>query len=204
MDCNSTVNSPPPSLSSPSHLSLFLSLSGQTTFTQLLLSTPGGPSLADALSSWYFDNEAVQDISDCTGWQCTAACGVDLQTGLPCNMGTPNCSPLTLQTDPGASTSSEASPPPPPVAPPVVQETESSETSGHWDAVGQNQQKPSPVTAVTQAQPGEGVTTEEPGSVATSEAALSSSQTANLRAMQSNYKRATTLCGFCGNGNGGG
>lgn len=54
-------------------------------------------------------------VSDCIGWNCTTACGVNLQTGLPCNMGqaffpgSPMvCSPISVMVaDPHATTSTD-------------------------------------------------------------------------------------------------
>jgi hypothetical protein len=83
---------------------------GQTPFTQL---QSAGTSLAASLSAWYFLNEDVLAVSDCIGWQCTQACGVDMRTGLPCNMGadmqgTQECSAISVMVpDQGATTSSD-------------------------------------------------------------------------------------------------
>ena len=81
-------------------------LSGQTTWNELMVTSPGAPtamSLSQSLSSWYFNAEATSVVSDCTGWACITQCGVDLQTGLPCNMppaAGATCSALSLSTDP--------------------------------------------------------------------------------------------------------
>jgi len=83
-------------------------LSGQTTFTQLTLED--GTSLESALSAWFFHGQPVQAVSPCIGWQCVQACGVDMWTGLPCNLPRPGCSPITaLQPDPHGTTSSDTS-----------------------------------------------------------------------------------------------
>ena len=80
-------------------------LSGQTTFTEL---TSAGTTLDAALTAWYFTGDDVLAVSDCIGWGCTRSCGVDLSTGLPCNMGTSGCTPITVMvTDPGATTSTD-------------------------------------------------------------------------------------------------
>ena len=105
-------------------------LSGQPTFTQFRVN---GVSMSQALNSWYFDTgaEALQVVSACSGWQCTAACGVNTATGQPCNGGTTDCVPVALTTPSASSdTSTDTStsepeappapgwPPAPPTAPP--------------------------------------------------------------------------------------
>ena len=84
---------------------------GQTPFTQL---KTAGTSLAAALSAWYFNYDDVHAVSDCIGWQCTTACGVDLRTGMPCMMGQAmflageQCSQITVMVaDKGATTSTD-------------------------------------------------------------------------------------------------
>ena len=86
---------------------------GQTPFTQI---EAAGTTLAAALSAWFFQGDAVHAVSDCIGWQCTNACGVDLRTGLPCMMGQSmslageTCSAITaLVPDEGATTSTDTS-----------------------------------------------------------------------------------------------
>ena len=73
-------------------------LSGQTTFSQL---TVGGVSMDAALRAWYWEGTHTRIVSPCTGFDCTAQCGINLQTGLPCNTGAPGCGPIQLATDPG-------------------------------------------------------------------------------------------------------
>jgi hypothetical protein len=80
-------------------------LSGQTSFTTL--TAAANMSLATALSAWYFAGAAVQAVSPCIGWSCIHACGVNLDTGLPCDAGTAGCSPLTLASDHQGSTSTD-------------------------------------------------------------------------------------------------
>jgi len=88
-------------------------LSGQSTFSQLTLTTSSTAtpvSLDSTLAAWYFtgpQDASALAVSSCTGWDCINACGVDLWTGLPCNMGTTNCTALQLSTDPGATTTSD-------------------------------------------------------------------------------------------------
>ena len=79
-------------------------LSGQSSFNQL---QADNTTLDAALAAWYFNGETVRAVSDCIGWPCVNACGVDLYNSLPCNMGDYNCSALTLATDPGATTSTD-------------------------------------------------------------------------------------------------
>lgn len=91
-------------------------LSGQTMngvvpFTQI---ESAGTTLAAALEAWFFQGDAVLAVSDCTGWDCTKACGVDDRTGMPCMMNTPmalageTCSQITaLVPDKGATTSTD-------------------------------------------------------------------------------------------------
>ena len=81
-------------------------LSGQNSFHTL---TAAGTSLAASLSAWYFNMEGVMAVSSCTGWACINACGVDLYNSLPCNIGAPQCSALTLASEPGATTSTDTS-----------------------------------------------------------------------------------------------
>jgi hypothetical protein len=63
-----------------------------------------GTTLAASLSAWYFSGQDVAAVSSCHGFDCINECGIDLDTGLPCNMGTKDCSALTLPTDVGGST----------------------------------------------------------------------------------------------------
>ena len=79
-------------------------LSGQLSFTQL---TTNNVSLNMALTSWYFDNVGVAVVSDCIGYNCVNACGVDLMTSLPCNMGAWHCSALNLLPEAGGTTSTD-------------------------------------------------------------------------------------------------
>ena len=86
---------------------------GQTPFTQI---ETAGTTLAAALSAWFFHGDAVHAVSDCIGWQCINACGVDLRTGLPCMMNEPmslageTCSRITAMVpDKGATTSTDTS-----------------------------------------------------------------------------------------------
>ena len=81
-------------------------LSGQNSFHTL---QAANTTLSSALSSWYFNREGVMAVSTCIGWDCINACGVDLQNSLPCNIGTAQCSPLTLASEPGATTSTDTS-----------------------------------------------------------------------------------------------
>ena len=81
-------------------------LSGQTSFHTL---TAAGTTLAASLTSWYFNQEGVMAVSPCIGWDCINACGVDLQNSLPCNIGSPQCSALTLASEAGATTSTDES-----------------------------------------------------------------------------------------------
>jgi hypothetical protein len=81
-------------------------LSGQTSFHTL---TAAGTTLAASLSAWYFNKEGVMAVSPCIGWACINACGVDLQNSLPCNIGAPQCSALTLASEAGATTSTDES-----------------------------------------------------------------------------------------------
>jgi hypothetical protein len=81
-------------------------LSGQSAFTSLIADNM---SLNSALSAWYFNGEPMMAVSPCVGWNCINSCGVDLQTSLPCNIGTQQCSPLTLASDKGATTSTDTS-----------------------------------------------------------------------------------------------
>jgi hypothetical protein len=75
-------------------------LSGQTTYSQLIVA---GSSFSQAVDKWYFDNQPVQVVSQCNGWQCINQCGIfsdnAVGAGLPCNMGQPNCVPVQLATD---------------------------------------------------------------------------------------------------------
>jgi hypothetical protein len=80
-------------------------LSGDAPFSQL---AGAGTTLAASLASWYFEGAHVSAVSSCVGWQCTQQCGVDLQNGMPCNMGTKGCSPITVMVaDAGATTSTD-------------------------------------------------------------------------------------------------
>ena len=81
-------------------------LSGQNSFHTL---QAAGTSLAASLAAWYFNMEGVMAVSSCTGWACINACGVDLYNSLPCNIGTSQCSALTLASEPGATTSTDTS-----------------------------------------------------------------------------------------------
>ena len=81
-------------------------LSGQNSFHTL---SAAGTTLAASLSAWYFNLEGVLAVSSCTGWACINACGVDLDNSLPCNIGAPQCSALTLASEPGATTSTDTS-----------------------------------------------------------------------------------------------
>ena len=81
-------------------------LSGQNSFHTL---SAAGTSLSASLSAWYFNMEGVMAVSSCTGWACVNACGVDLDNSLPCNIGAPQCSALTLASEPGATTSTDTS-----------------------------------------------------------------------------------------------
>jgi hypothetical protein len=81
-------------------------LSGQAAFTTLIADNM---SLNSALSAWYFNGEPMLAVSPCIGWDCINACGVDLQTSFPCNIGTQHCSPLSLASDRGATTSTDTS-----------------------------------------------------------------------------------------------
>ena len=75
-------------------------LSGQTTYSQLIVA---GSSFSAAVNKWYFDNQPVQVVSQCNGWQCINQCGIfsdgSVGAGLPCNMGDQNCVPVQLATD---------------------------------------------------------------------------------------------------------
>lgn len=86
---------------------------GQTPFTQL---ETAGTTLSAALSAWYFQGDDVHAVSDCIGWDCINACGVDMRTGLPCMMNEPmslageTCSKITAMVpDKGATTSTDTS-----------------------------------------------------------------------------------------------
>ena len=85
---------------------------GQTPFSQL---QSAGTTLAAALTAWYVNGDDVLAVSDCVGWNCTYACGIDMRTGLPCNMDTAlgaaqTCSPITVMVpDVGATTSTDTS-----------------------------------------------------------------------------------------------
>ena len=68
-------------------------LSGQSTFTDLEVA---GTNLGASLSSWYFGHQEVHAVSPCQGWQCTQQCGINGQSGLPCNTGTADCAPVQL------------------------------------------------------------------------------------------------------------
>ncbi len=81
-------------------------LSGQSTFQALLVD---GTSIDTALSQWYFQGGDVQVVSSCTGWQCVQQCGINANTGLPCNSGAPGCQAIQLATD-SSSSSSDAAP----------------------------------------------------------------------------------------------
>ncbi len=81
-------------------------LSGQAAFTTLI---SDNMSLNSALSAWYFNGEPMMAVSPCIGWDCINACGVDLQTAFPCDIGTQHCSPLSLASDRGATTSTDTS-----------------------------------------------------------------------------------------------
>jgi hypothetical protein len=81
-------------------------LSGQSAFTTLIADNL---SLNSALSAWYFNGEPMMAVSPCIGWDCINSCGVDLQTSLPCNIGTQQCSQLQLASDRGATTSTDTS-----------------------------------------------------------------------------------------------
>ena len=61
-------------------------------------SLPFSPS---ALNAWYFDGQPTSVVSSCTGWACTAQCGVTSK-GTPCNMAlstkTQTCQAVSLPT----------------------------------------------------------------------------------------------------------
>jgi len=81
-------------------------LSGQSSYHTLWAANT---TLGAALSTWYFNGQGVNAVSDCVGWSCIDACGVDLQNSLPCNIGAAQCSALTLASEPGATTSTDTS-----------------------------------------------------------------------------------------------
>jgi len=80
-------------------------LSGQPTYQDFLVNNY---SMSTVLNAWYFGGKDAQlgnngqVISICSGWPCTGACGVNSQSGLPCNMGDPKCQAVNLQTDTAA------------------------------------------------------------------------------------------------------
>jgi len=90
------IASLPPSAGSWAPTCLVHCLSGQSTFSQLLIGTAN---MAGAVMHWYNSGEAVRVASSCTGWDCVYQCGVNSVSGLPCNMGTPGCQPIQLPTD---------------------------------------------------------------------------------------------------------
>ena len=87
-------------------------LSGQATYNQL---TTAGMTMADVLNAWYFQGgKGGRLISKCVGWNCTQACGVGsgyLNSGLPCNAGSPNCTAIVMAT---SDHSTDGAPVPPP------------------------------------------------------------------------------------------
>jgi hypothetical protein len=108
-------------------------LSGQSTFVDLL---SDGTTLGASLSAWYFSGQDVNAVSSCTGFNCINACGIDLQTGLPCNMNTAQCTALSLSVDAGGSTSEAAAPAPSPQAEGIVKAIENSLTPAQQAALG--------------------------------------------------------------------
>ena len=87
------INNLPPGTGVFSPTCLVHCLSGQSTFTGLEVA---GTNMGAALSAWYFGHQEVKAVSGCQGWQCTQQCGINGQTGLPCNTGTPGCQPIEL------------------------------------------------------------------------------------------------------------
>jgi hypothetical protein len=66
--------------------------------------------MSQAVSEWYFNGQEVVVVSDCIGWNCVNACGVNLWTGLQCTIGGPQgpgCTPLTLAVDNHGTTSTD-------------------------------------------------------------------------------------------------
>ena len=121
-------------------------LSGQTTFVDLV---SDDTTLGASLSAWYFSGQDVQAVSSCTGFNCINACGIDLDTGLPCNMNTngQQCTALSLPVDVGGSTSDSSAPAPSPQAEGIVKAFENSLTPAQQAALGDtiaNQPPPMP------------------------------------------------------------
>jgi hypothetical protein len=135
-------------------------LSGQASFNVPLVQQT---SLNTAVSHWYFNGEGVQVVSDCIGNACVDACGVDLQNSLPCDMGTVNCSALSLQAGVGGTTSTDES------------GNDAAEAPAAMAAV----QKLLPLPAGARAPPPPAALL---GTVAAAEAALSGAQQSSLRA----------------------
>jgi hypothetical protein len=73
-------------------------ISGQPSYQNLITNNM---SMSDALNAWYFNEQEVQVISRCQGWNCTNACGAT-NNGVPCNAGTgykaTQCLPLDIPT----------------------------------------------------------------------------------------------------------
>jgi hypothetical protein len=131
-------------------------LSGQPIFTELKVL---GESMSSALSAWYFGTGTARVVSPCTGWACTAACGVNTATGQPCNGGTVDCRPLRLAVDasegsvppvapaPGWPPTPPAAPPSPPVDIAGVAATEASLSPSQLKALRQAQCNAAALTA---------------------------------------------------------
>ena len=84
-------------------------LSGQTTWSQL---SAANTTMSQAVAEWYFNGVETVVVSDCIGWSCVNACGVNLWTGLQCNIGGPQgsgCTPLSLEIDSHGTTSTDTS-----------------------------------------------------------------------------------------------
>jgi len=88
------IRSLPPGTGVFSPTCLVHCLSGQPTFQSLLVN---GVSMSGAVAAWWAGQPAAV-VSGCTGWDCTAACGVTRQ-GLPCNMGAAGCTAITMPTE---------------------------------------------------------------------------------------------------------
>ena len=69
-------------------------LSGQDTFQNLMVN---GQSMSQALAAWW-SGQPTRVISACQGWDCINQCGVTGK-GLPCNMGTADCTALSIPTE---------------------------------------------------------------------------------------------------------
>ncbi len=81
-------------------------LSGQPSYQNLIVNNM---SMSDALNAWYFNEQEVQVISRCEGWNCTSACGAT-NNGVPCNAGTGYKATLCLPLDIPTSSPEEPAP----------------------------------------------------------------------------------------------